>query len=119
MLGILLNWVASALIFLLVDFLLPDIKIDNFMTALWVALVYSVLNALVRPVLSLLSLPLNLLSLGLFSFVVGAAVFGLTAWFVEGFRVEGFLPALIGSLLLGFFNFAANATVLRKPKEVV
>jgi putative membrane protein len=64
------------------------------------ALVLGICNALVRPVLLVLTLPITVLTLGLFLLVVNAAVIGLTAWLVPGFAIAGFVPALIGSLIV-------------------
>jgi putative membrane protein len=79
----------------------PDwrlIRVDGWLVAVIFAIVLGVLNALVRPVLLLVTCPINLVTLGLFTFVVNAVVFWLAAQLVPGIRVDGFLGALIGSL---------------------
>lgn len=104
LLSMLLYWVLTAVVLLIVDALLPGIAISGFGTALIAALVMGLVNFFIRPILSLLTLPLNLLTLGLFSFIVNAILFALVAWIVPGFEVHGFLNALIGSLLLSIMT---------------
>jgi putative membrane protein len=81
-------------------------------TFLAVALVFGLLNALVRPVLKLLSCPLMLLTLGLFTFVINALMLLLTSWIAQGmglgFRIDGFLPALLGSLIVSLVSFVLS-----------
>jgi putative membrane protein len=99
-LSALLHWVLTALILMLVAKITPGIHLAGFGTAMVAALVLGLVNFFLRPLLSLLTLPINVLTLGLFSFVVNALLFGLVAWMVPGFEVHNFLSALIGSLLL-------------------
>ena len=78
----------------------PGVSIAGFYTALIVALLWGLVSLLLKPVLSLLTLPINLLTLGLFSFVVNALLFWFLSSFVAGFAIAGFIPALEGSILL-------------------
>jgi len=89
--------------------LVPGIRIDGAGTLAGAALLLGVVNATVRPVLVLLTLPITILTLGLFLLVVNAATFGLVALFLRGFHVDGFLPALLGSLLVGFTGWVGSA----------
>jgi putative membrane protein len=84
------------------------VRVASPVDAIIFALVLGLLNALVRPVLLLLTCPLNLVTLGLFVFVVNAAVFGLAAWFLPGVAVNGFLGALVGSLVVSVCSTLAN-----------
>lgn len=104
LLSIVLHWVLTALILMLVDALTPGITISSFGTAMIAAFVMGLVNFFIRPFLLLLTLPLNLLTLGLFSFVINALMFGLVAWLVPGFEVSNFLSALMGSLLLALMT---------------
>ena len=104
LLSLLLHWVLTAVILMLVDAILPGIAISGFGTALIAALVMGLVNFFIRPVLALLTLPLNLLTLGLFSFVLNAIMFAIVAWLVPGFEVANFISALIGSLLLALMT---------------
>ena len=100
--SILLNWVILAALIMLTAAIIPGVGVDGFVTALWVALIMGVINWTIKPLLSLLTLPLNFLSFGLFSFVINALMFGLAAYLVGGFQVSGVISALLGSILLGF-----------------
>jgi putative membrane protein len=100
MLAIVFNWVLSAAILIIISNLLPGIELKAFGTALGVIAVFSIINVLIRPIITLLTLPLNVLTLGLFTFVINAMMFGLGAYLVDGFYVHDFISALIGSVLL-------------------
>jgi putative membrane protein len=90
----------NASVFLLVSRVVPGFEVASLWTALWAALIFGFVNALIRPILLAISLPLSILSLGLFTLVIDAAVMALTAWLVPGFVVNGFLAALIGWVLV-------------------
>ena len=108
MFNILKNWIVSALIIVGVAYLLPmvgvGVSVASFVVALKVALVLGLVNAIIRPIILFFTLPLTILTLGLFVFVVNALMIMLTASLINGFIVEGFLSALIFSLALSFFN---------------
>jgi putative membrane protein len=88
---------------------IPGISIDGAGTLAGAALLLGVVNAVVRPILVVLTLPITILTLGLFLFVVNAATFGLVAYFLKDFHVAGFVPALLGSLLVSFISWLASA----------
>jgi putative membrane protein len=96
---LLLRWALLACSLLLVAHLLGGVEVRSFGAALVAALVLGLLNTLVRPLLILLTLPVTLLTLGLFVFVINALMFWLAGWALEGLHVEGFGAALLGSLL--------------------
>lgn len=91
--------ITGALAFALANFL-PGIHIDTFWTAIVLALVLAILNAIVKPILIILTLPITVLSLGLFLFVINALIILMAGSFIDGFSVDGFWWALIFSLLL-------------------
>jgi putative membrane protein len=93
------RWMLLAAALLLVAHLYPGVTVASFSSALWAALVLGLLNTLVRPLLVLLTLPVTLLTLGLFLFVINALMFWAAASLLEGLNVAGFGAALIGSLL--------------------
>lgn len=99
-LGLVVMWFASAAAVWLTAELVPGVHVATFATALGVAAVLGLLNAVVRPVLVLLTLPVTFLTLGLFLLVVNAAVLGLSAWFVPGFAIAGFFSAVAASVVL-------------------
>jgi putative membrane protein len=96
---IILRWFLLAAALLLVDYLYPGVTIVSFGAALLAAFVLGLFNTLVRPILILLTLPVTLITLGLFLFVINALMFWAAASVLDGFNVTGFAAALIGSVL--------------------
>lgn len=88
--------------------LVPGIEVRGVGSLLLAALVFGLVNAVVRPVLLVLSLPLTLVTLGLFLLVVNAAMLGLTSWLLPGFAVDGFWPALFGAIVVSVTSWAAT-----------
>ena len=102
--GLLIKLIASMCSLMLLTRLMDGVAVQNWSTALLAAVAIGVVNTVIRPVLGLLTLPVNLLTLGLFGFVLNAAMFGLSAWLIDGFEVHGFWSALLGSLLYGLIS---------------
>ncbi len=100
---------ATAVTLLLVSQYVPGILVESFYTAVIVAVIWGILGLTVRPVLKLLTLPINILTLGLFSFVLNALLFWFLATFIQGFHVYGFVPALEGSFILAVVAWAIRA----------
>ncbi|MBK1657548.1 phage holin family protein [Paracraurococcus ruber] len=88
--------------------LVPGIELRGLGSLLLAALVFGLVNAVVRPVLAFLALPVTLLTLGLFLLVINAAMLGLTAWLLPGLRVDGFWPALWGAIVVSVMSWAAT-----------
>ena len=104
-----LRLLITALAVLLASYLFgPMIQVDSFTAALIFALVLGLLNAFLRPVLLLLTLPLNLITLGLFTLVVNGVVFWVASLFPVGVTVQGFLGALVGALTVSVVSFVAS-----------
>ena len=99
MLKLIAKWLLSASALLFVAYLYSGVEVTSFTTALLAAFVIGLLNAVVRPLLVVLTLPVTVLTLGLFLFVINAVVFWTAAGVLQGFQVRGFLGALVGSLL--------------------
>ena len=99
MLKIIVRWLLLAAALLLVAHLYPGVRVSSFGAAMGAALVLGLLNALVRPLLVLLTLPVTLLTLGLFLFIINALMFWAAASLLQGLEVTGFTAALIGSLI--------------------
>ena len=108
---ILVRWGLLAAALLLVDNLYSGVTVAGFGAALVAALVIGLLNTLVRPLLVLLTLPVTLLTLGLFLFVINALMFWAAAEVLDGFRVTGFGAALIGSLLYSVCSVVIDAAM--------
>jgi putative membrane protein len=110
---ILLAWAIHAGCLLLVAWLVPGVIVGSFTSALIAALVLGLLNLLIRPILLLLTLPINLLTLGLFTFVINGALFQFAAYFLEGFSVESFGWAVLGAAVYSITSGLCNLLVLR------
>jgi len=104
MLNILIKWVLLALALLSITWVVPGIAFTSFYSALGAALVIGLINIFVRPILVFLLIPINILTLGLFTFVINALMFWFASTIVSGFEVTGFLAALFGSILLSILN---------------
>ena len=107
------RWLLLAAALLLVAHLYPGVVVANFGAAMIAALVLGLLNTLLRPLLVLLTLPVTLLTLGLFLFVINAAMFYFAASVLEGFSVTGFGAALIGSLIYSACGVVIDIAVER------
>ncbi len=112
---ILLNWLLSAIGVMLVAYIVPGIEVSGFLTALLVALVLGLVNAIIRPLLVIFTLPITILSLGLWLLVVNAAMLLLVDRLIDGFSVDGFWVAVLGSVVLTLIGWAVNAVF--KPKK--
>ena len=108
----LLHWLIRALAIGITAYLLPGVRLSGFAAAIVTALVLGLVNTFIRPLLLLLTLPLNILTLGLFTFVINAALIMLTSAVVPGFVVAGFGWALLFSLVLAVINFVLGMIVL-------
>lgn len=105
---ILLHWLASALAVFITAYVLPGVVVSGFMSALAAALIIGILNAIIRPILVILTLPINILTLGLFTLVINAGLIMLASKIVPGFVVQGFFWALMFSLVLSLVNWFLN-----------
>lgn len=109
MTGFLLTTLVTALSLLIVDILFSSVSISNFPTAMIAAIVLGLINGSIRPILSLLSLPINLLTLGLFSFVVNGICFWLVGVLVPGFSVNGIAAIILGPVVLSLGTTFLNS----------
>lgn len=101
---LILLWCCNALALLAVAYLLPGVRVDGFLSALVAALVLGFINTLVRPLLILLTLPVTVLTLGLFLFVLNGLLFWFAGSVLRGFEVSGFWVALLGALLYSIIS---------------
>lgn len=107
--GFIVKWLVHAVAIVITAYLLPGVRLSGFGAALITALVLGLINTFIRPVLMLLTLPFNILTLGLLTFVINALLIMLTSALVSGFSVGGFMWALLFSLVLSIVNFVLNA----------
>jgi len=105
---LLLRWLINALALLLVTELLVGFSVDTFYHALIAALILGLINAIIRPVLLILTLPVNILTLGLFTFVVNALMILLMGTIVKGVEIEGFWTALAAAVVLWAVSVITN-----------
>jgi len=113
MLRVLVVWLINTAALVAVAYLVPSITISSFATALVAALVLGLVNSIIRPVLVLLTLPVTVLTLGLFIFVVNGLLFWMVASFFEGFHVAGFWSAVLGAIVFSLVSWLLSALVLR------
>jgi putative membrane protein len=92
-------------------YVIPGVTVSNFFSALWVALFLGIVNLLLRPLLILITLPINILTLGLFTFVINGLIILLASSVVKGFQVSGFWVAVLFSIVLSIINFFMNLLI--------
>lgn len=110
---LLITWLINAASLFALPFLLPTIYVRDFKVALIAALVLGLVNTLVRPILVLLTLPVTILTLGLFILVINGVMFWVVANFVRGFHVAGFGTALVGALLYSLISWGFSTLLLK------
>lgn len=117
--NLLLVWLINALALLALPYLVPSVQVESFATALVAALLLGLANTLIRPLLVLLTLPVTLVTLGLFVFVINALLFWFVASFVKGFAVAGFWSAFFGAIVYAIISWAVSSLVFGPPRIVV
>lgn len=108
MIALFLKWLGLALGIMFVGWVVPGITISNFVTALIAAVVIALINVFIKPALIFLTLPINILTLGLFILVINALLFMFVAYLVPGVQVNGFLSAFLGALLLSIISLGLS-----------
>ncbi len=111
---ILVRVLVNALALVLAAYVIPGIVVENVYIAVIAATILGLLNITVRPLLFLLTLPITFITLGLFAFIVNAVVFLFAASFIDGFEVDGFLPALLGSIFVSLVSAVGNKMLSRE-----
>ena len=113
---LLIVWIINALSLLALPYLFDSIHVDSFYTAMIVAVVLGLVNAFIRPLVILLTLPATILTLGLFIFVINGLMFWFVGTFIKGFTVGGFWPALFGAIAYSVISWLCSALVLGEKK---
>jgi putative membrane protein len=111
---LLLTWLINALALLALKYIMPSITVDSFVTALIVAVVLGFINTLIRPIFVILTLPVTILTLGLFIFVINGLLFWAVGSFVPGFHVDGFWSGVFGAIVYSIISWALSALLLAK-----
>jgi putative membrane protein len=103
--GIFLRWLILTFAIIATSYLIDGIQVSGFLSAFFAAAILGILNAFFRPILLILTLPVNILSLGLFTFVINAIVLMMVSGVISGFEVSGFWSAVFGSLLISLVSW--------------
>jgi putative membrane protein len=106
-------WLINAVALVAVPHLIPSISVDSFTTALVAALVLGLINTIIRPILVILTLPVTLLTLGLFIFVINGLLFWFVGDILTGFHVGGFWAGVFGSIVYSIVSWLLSAVLLR------
>ena len=104
-----LRWVGFALVIMFIAWVVPGISVANFLTAMIAAAVIALINVFIKPVLVLVTLPINIVTLGLFSLIINAILFMFAGFIAPGFEIDNFLSAFIGALLLSILSIGLNS----------
>ncbi|RRD58182.1 phage holin family protein [Comamonadaceae bacterium OH2545_COT-014] len=107
--SLLITWLLSALALMAVAYMLPGVRITNFKNALLAAVILGLINAVLRPVLLVLTFPITVLTLGLFVLVLNGLLFWLASSLIRGFQVSGFWSGVFGALLYSLINWGLNS----------
>ena len=105
---LLLRWLLNTIALFVVVQIVPGFHADSWVTLAVAALILGLLNAVIRPILFLLTLPLTIVTLGLFLIVLNGAMLELTAWLVPGLRIESFVWACVGAIVLGLISLITH-----------
>ena len=111
MIGILIRWLTATGAILLTGYLLSGIHVEGFLAAFLAAAMLGILNALFRPIALLITLPINVLTLGLFTFVINALMLKMASGVISGFDVHGFGSAIVGSLMISVISWLLNSFI--------
>ncbi len=114
---LLLVWLINALALLAVAYLMPSITVASFTTAMVAALILGLVNAVIRPILILLTLPATILTLGLFIFVINGLLFWFVGSYLQGFTVAGFWSGVLGAIVYSLVSWALSALVLPEKRK--
>ena len=112
-----LVWLINAAALFALPYIFDSIRVETFYTALIVALLLSIINTVVRPILLVLTLPITVVTLGLFIFVLNGLLFWFVASFVKGFTIAGFWPAVFGAIVYSVISWAATSLILGEKKS--
>ncbi len=109
--GILIRWLTATGAIILTAYLLSGIHVEGFLTAFLAAAMLGILNALFRPIALLITLPINVLTLGFFTFVINALMLKMASGVISGFDVHGFGSAIVGSLMISAISWLLNSFI--------
>lgn len=102
------KWLIMTASVMIAAYVIPGVTVSSFFSALWVALFLGIVNLLLKPFLILITLPINILTLGLFTFVINGLIILLASSVIKGFQVSGFWSAVLFSIILSIINYLMN-----------
>lgn len=108
---LIIKWLIMTASVMIAAYAIPGVTVRSFFSALWVALFLGIVNMLLRPFLILITLPINILTLGLFTFVINGVIILLASSIVKGFQVSGFWIAVLFSIVLSIINYLMNLLI--------
>ena len=114
---LLLRWILNTLALFVVVQIVPGFHADSWVTLAIAALILGLLNAIVRPILFILTFPLTVITLGLFLIILNGIMLELTDWLVPGFRIDSFVWACVGAIVLGLISLITHRIGTREPER--
>lgn len=114
--GILVRWLVLTAAIIVASYVLDGIQVKGFLSAFFAAAILGVLNAFFRPILIILTLPINILTLGLFTFIINALLLKMASGVISGFDVRGFWAAVFGSVIISIVSWALNSFISPKGR---
>lgn len=109
-----LKWLIGSVAVLATAYLVPGIEVSSFYIAIIVAFVWGFVSYFIKPILAILTLPITLLTLGLFSLVLNGLLFWFVSSFIEGFTVNGFIPAVLGAFVVSLISWFLAKILIKK-----
>ncbi len=109
--GILVRWLVLTVAIIFASYLISGIQVSGFFSALFAAALLGILNVFFRPILLILTLPINIMTLGLFTFIINALILKMASGVIPGFEVHGFWSAVFGALVISAFNWILNSLI--------
>ncbi|MBW1862079.1 MAG: phage holin family protein [Deltaproteobacteria bacterium] len=114
--GLFFRWLVLTAAIMFASYLVEGIHVSGFFSAFFTAAILGILNAFFRPILIILTLPINIMTLGLFTFIINAMMLKMASGLMPGFEVYGFWPALFGSLVISIVSWVLNSFVNEKGR---
>lgn len=105
---VLVRWICFALAIIFTAWLIPGIEVSSFWSAMLAGVIIALINAFIKPLIQIITLPINIVTIGLFSLVINALLFMLAGWITPGLEVQGFLSALLGSVVLSLLSIGIS-----------
>ena len=114
---LLIKWLIAVIAILITGYIIPGIVVASFWTAVWLAVFLAIINVVLKPILIILTLPINILTLGLFTLVINAILVLLASWAIHGFQVSGFWIAMLFSVVLSIVSYLLSKLFGVKKKN--